>query len=347
MLLMGWASVVDPNKVMTSGEVQITGIEWYLGTPSAGNRISANADYILSDTGCPIYSLKVKKNIDVNTPCEIYAVMSFTDKRTNKKVTIERSIPLRTTYYDSTNYSVKLNQPTGFTVDPTRTTEDVNGDWPIDLKAQLYSGKDAVPDANAAYWWYVLENGAYRLIDPAKDLFLMTKPVNGRLPRSIIVNGLFINTASFKVRATYYTDDTPPANPAEDSVQATTTMKVMLPVTAIAKMTTNQGLYIAPDADQPIECEVIIEDNGGLINNPDKYYFVIWMAEIGVSGARQIGHGMKLNTTSKTLGITNTNGCSVYPIVYQKAAYEVLTDHLGEPITDHLGQVIVVKTLKK
>lgn len=349
LLLMAYVSVYDPNKVMDPGDVKLTGIEWHLGVPATGNRIATNADYILSDTGCPLYSLKVKKNIDVNTPIEIYAVMSFTDTRTNKTVTVERSIPLRTTYYDSTNYSVKLNQPAGFTVDPTRTTEDANGDWPVELNAQLFSGKNDVPDANAAYWWYLLENGAYRLIDPAKDLFLMTKKVNGRFSKKIIVNGLFINNASFKVRAAYYTGSTPPASPPQDSIQATTTMNVRLPATAAAKMIINKGMYIAPGVNQPIQCEVIIEDNAGVIENPSKYYFALWYAKARTAGsvAKQIGHGLLLDTTSGEVGITNTLGYDIYPVVYEKGPYETLDDMNGEPFKNHLGEVIVVRTLKK
>lgn len=348
LLLIGWVSVFDPNGVMSAGNVPLTGIEWYLGVPGTNNRIAATADYILSDTGCPIYSLKVKKNIDVNKPIEVYAIMSFTDTRTMKTATAERSIPLRTTYYDSTNYSVKLNQPSGFTVDPTRTKEDANGDWPIELGAQLFSGKDAVLDANAAYWWYLLENSAYRLLDPVKDLFLMTKPVNGRLPKTIVVNGLFIDNASFKVRAAYHTG-TPPASPPLDSIQSTTTLNVRLPVTAAAKMITNKGLYIAPGINQPIQCEVIIEDNAGVIANPSKYYFALWYAKAKTAGsvAKQIGHGLVLDTTSSEIGITNTLGFDIDPVVYEKGPYETLDAPDGTPFTNHLGEVIVVRTIKK
>lgn len=349
LLLMPYVSVVDPNEIMPAGDVKLTGIEWYLGVPETGSRIATNADYIISDTGCPMYSLKIKKNIDVNSPKEVYAMMYFTDTRTNKSVTVERSMPLRTTYYDSTNYSVKLNQPSGFTVDPTRTVEDANGDWPIKFSSQLFVGKDAAKDENSAYWYYILENGAYRLIDPATDLFMITKLVNGRFPKDILVNAMFIDNASFKVRAAYYTGSTPPAAPTIDSIQATTTMNVCLPKTASAKMITHKGMYIAPGVNQEIQCEVIIEDNAGLIANPEKYYFALWYAKARTAGsiAKQIGHGMILNTTSGEIGITNALGYDIYPVVSEKGPYKALDAPDGTHFTDNNNEVIVARTIKK
>ena len=53
LLILPWASVYDPNNIMASGDVVLTGVEYYSGVPSLATLISNNADFIIGDTGCP------------------------------------------------------------------------------------------------------------------------------------------------------------------------------------------------------------------------------------------------------------------------------------------------------
>ena len=81
-----------------NGNRTITGVEWYEGSPKAdgSNRISNNDNYVISDTGLPTYSLKVKKNVEPNTPMDIFAIFTITDTRRSTEVKVERSVSLYT-----------------------------------------------------------------------------------------------------------------------------------------------------------------------------------------------------------------------------------------------------------
>ena len=342
LLILPWASVTDPNGIMKPGEVIITGVEYYTGSPTEGKRISSGGEYIISDVGTPTYSLKVKKNTPVDQPIEIYALYTFTDTRTNMSVKVEKSISLYTTYYEASNYSVKLNQPTGFTIDPTRTAE-VNGKMPVELIAQMYSGKEIVPDTNTVYFWYLLENDNYRLVTD-DDIFIMKK-----VGKTITLDAFLFEDITIKVRAAHYVTGSPvPTEPTIDSIQATTTIKVALPPTATAKILENKGSFIAPGVDQAIQSECIIEDNVGRIPNPEKYYFVLWYARAQTTGAvaKQIGHGFVLNTTSKQIGINNTLGYDIYAEPYEKGSYKPATDNNGNILTDDNGNILLIQTIK-
>ena len=157
-VLMPYISVQDPEGLM-NGSQAITGAEWYEGAPKAdgSNRIVNNDDYVVSATGKPTYSLTVKKNVDYNSPIELHCIFSITDKRKNTQEKFERSTVLRTSIFDSNNYSLKINRPKGWTINPLEVIPNSKGEWLYSITAQVYSGEDIVSDANAAYWWQVLD----------------------------------------------------------------------------------------------------------------------------------------------------------------------------------------------
>ena len=326
----------------------MTGVEYYSGVPSLSTLISNNSDFIISDTDCLQYSLKIKKNIDVDSPMEIYDRCMFPDSRTNATVTVERSIPVRSTYYEESIYSLKTNQPSGFTIDPTRHSEDENGRRVVELATQLYSGKEEVADVNAVYFYYVLDNGSFRPVNDY-DLWLLTKKTDGYLPKIIEVDANLFNKLTLKVRAAYYASgESKPTEPVMDNIQTTTTINVALPATAQGKMIVHKGQYIAPGTDQPIECECVIEDNTGVITNPEFYYMCFWYARQISTGAVavQIGYGFNLITSSAEIGVETGKGYEIYPMVYELGCYGILTDNAGRWLVDNNNNAIVARTIK-
>lgn len=344
LIIMPWVSIVDPHNIMPKGLVTLTSVTYYNGTPNAGVQIVNGDDYVISDAGTPVGSLKVKKNVPVNSPMEIYAVFLFTDLRTNQSVAVERSISLRTTFYDSRNYSVKIDQPKGFTVDPTRTTKAEDGSWPVVLNAQMYSGKELVPDTNAAYFWYVLDGSSYRLIDNTElDLWMNTdRNANGTWPKQITIDARLFKSATIRCMAAYYSG-TVPTSPASESIQATTTIKVQLPPTAYAKMIITKGLPVTPGQNNPIEARCEVYDNAGIIANPSQYYRIIWYKVAQTLGATpvEIGYGDTLTTTPQALGITATAGYNIYPKVDELREFNILTDSDGAILTDLDGAILI------
>lgn len=345
LILMPDINILDPHGKM-SGVAVLTGVEWYEGVPSASTLISNSADYEISAAGAPQYSLKCKKNVDVNTPLEVYYKAYFTHVELNKAVSVEGVIPLRTSYFDATNYNVKLNQPQSFTVDPTRATLNAKGFIEVSLSAQLYSGTDEVADANAAYFFFVLENSNWRLIT-ADDVFVLSGLSGGRFSKNLVINASLFELASFKVAAVYY-DSTYPAAAADNAVQDVTTINVSLPASAEGKIRVTKGQYIAPDVDQSIECEAWIEDNTGIILNPDKYYMCFWYCKLNTVGAteKQIGHGFSLSTTSQAIGVTNIQGAMIYAKIYETSCYKLKVNEAGKVLVNNLGEALVIKTIK-
>ena len=293
--------------------------------------------------------MKIKKKSDVNSPMELYARFCFTDTRTNATVEVERSIPLRTTYFEESIYSLKTNQPSGFTVDPTRFQENIQGRRVVSLTTQLYSGKEEVADNNAVYFFYVLDTKGFRPIGE-EDLWLLTNPIDGYLPKTIEVDANLFNKLTIKVRAAYYAaGESKPTEPVMDNIQTTTTINVALPATAQGRMIVHKGQYIAPGKNQEIECECVLSDNAGIISNPELNYMCIWFAKQTSTGSTpvQIGHGFNLKTTSDAIGVTNVKGFEIYPIVYELGCYAVLVDNEGQWIVDNNDNAIIVRTIKK
>ena len=344
LIIMPWVSVADPHNIMPKGLATLTSVTYYNGTPSTGAQITTGNGYVISDKGTPVGSLKIKKNLPVNSPMEIYAVFLFTDLRTNQSVSVERSISLRTTFYDSRNYSVKIDQPKGFTIDPTRTTKAGDGSWPVVLNAQMYSGKDLIPDSNVAYFWYVLDGSSYRLIDNTElDLWMNTdRNANGTWPKQITIDARLFKNATIRCMAAYYSG-TVPTSPSNEPIQATTTIKVQLPPTAYGRMIITKGLPVIAGQSNPIEAKCEVYDNAGIIANPSQYYRITWYKAAQTLGATpvEIGYGDTLTTTPQELGITATAGYNIFPKVDELREFNVLTDSDGAILTDLDGAILI------
>lgn len=319
-----FVAVMDPHNIM-KGKIPATSAKWYEGDPASGMEILAsNPDYVINAD----HTLSIKKNVDPASPLQISCVFTFTDTRRNTAETAEAMANLRTTYYESTNYSVKINQPKAITVDPSRVPRDASGAWLQELQAQLYSGVEAVADANAAYWLQVLDGGIYRMPDPETDLWLLTSlNADGSTDRNISIDCRFISTLTLKVIACYH-DSVKPGIPENSGICSTVTIGVRMPESTTGRMNTTRGKYIAPNVDQVIESECLVFDNRRLIEDPELYYDITWKARSNAAGstAKVIGYGANLSTTSKKVGITNTLGFKIWPEVREKGVFGPLSD---------------------
>ena len=277
-LIMPAVSATDPNGEIV-GAQDITSAKYYIGAPKAdgSNLIVSGGDYIISDTGCPTHSLKVKANIPVNAPIEVFSVFTFVDKRIDKEVTIERSLPYYTALYESKNYSVKLNQPAQFTVDPLRVAGNTIEDkWLIPISAQLYSGYEAVPDANAAYFWQYLKSNVWTNMNPEEDFFIQTDLVNGRWPKNIVIDARMDNNLAIRCLACYYTGTYPTA-PTNAELEARTTMNVCYPKSLTVQSIQTKGIKISPTMNTEATFEAIIFDNNKIFTGKDFLFQFEWL----------------------------------------------------------------------
>lgn len=218
LVMLPHVTVLDPENVQ-SGEQALAGVEWYEGAPKAdgSNRIAAGGSYELGDgtaEGFPQYALKVNKNVDADSPLEIFAHILFVDKRRNTEVRVERSIKLYTALYDSQNFSLKItNQPQAWTIDPLRVVPDADGAWLYQVSSQLYSGKDPVDDGHAAYFWELSEDGGKSFREPTEEeleTWIDCKDENGFYKKVLSFDARMIGKAcSFRVRAAWFEDERP------------------------------------------------------------------------------------------------------------------------------------------
>lgn len=342
-LVLPFVSVVDPEGTM-NGEQALTGVEWYEGAPKSdgSNRITGDSNYEIGDgtaENFPKYALKVKKNVDPNSPIEIHAIFMFTDRNRNQSVTLERSMIFRTSLFDSRNYSIGINVPQGWTVNPLEVTPDENGKWLHTITAQLYSGKEAVPDANAAYWWQIWENGLWRdFTDEEKGLL-----VSGETTKSLVVDMRFVTNASFRVRAAYFTG-TRPGSPENDELQKTTTVNVQLPPSLRAVVRQTQGFKARPNMTGKVGYELALFDNKKIIGTEKDYLFRFkWFAKSAKPGSseKQVGTGRSISLTPSELGMDASYPVSVYAAVEMYRCYGIVVKD-GKMLTNG-GKAVVAK----
>lgn len=346
-VLMPYVQVSDPEGVM-NGNRTITGVEWYEGSPKAdgSNRISNNDNYVISDTGLPTYSLKVKKNVEPNTPIDIFAIFTITDTRRNTEVKVERSVSLYTALYDTKVLNMRLmDQPQGWFIDPTREKADSSGRWMHTITAQLFSGKDEVPDANAAYWWEInTDNSTWRQITQDElDIFISGKDNNGNWTKALTFDARFVRTAAFRCRAAYYTG-TRPSAPELENLQVTSTVKVEMPKTLRASIRQLSGAKINASMSTTVRFECVLTDNKQVITYNDKLFSIVWKAKSGKAGVsdKTIGKGNTISFTPSSLGFDKAYSMAVYAEVKMYAVTALVTSG-GKVMINNNKAVIATK----
>lgn len=320
-LLMPYVSVQDPEGMM-NGSQAITGVEYYEGAPKTdgSNRITAStAGYVISDTSTPTYSLKVKKNVSYDNPLEIFSIFFFTDKRRGTQEKIERSVILRTTLFDSNNYSLKLDKPKSWSINPLDFVIDANGSVKYSVKAQLFSGSTAVADANAVYWWDVFENGTWRnFTDEEIEVFVDGKNADGSWNKTITLDVQMFKNIAIRCRAAYYSG-VKPTSPNSASLQETTSINIELPPSL--RVTTNQTKGIRVDARMrtPVAFEAVVRYNAGIIAQSKNDYFKFeWYCRSSKAGsvAVKVGEGRSIEFTPSSFGFDPNYNIGVYCKMY-------------------------------
>lgn len=346
-VLMPYVQVSDPEGVM-NGNRTITGVEWYEGVPKSdgSNRIANGENYVISDDGTPTYSLKVKKNVEANTPIDIFAIFTVTDTRKNTEVKVERSVSLYTALYDTKVLNMRfMDQPKGWFIDPTREKADSSGRWMHTITAQLFSGKEEVPDANAAYWWEInTDNSTWRQITQDElDIFISGKDSKGNWTKSLTFDARFVRTAAFRCRAAYYTG-TRPSAPELENLQVTSTVKVEMPKTLRASIRQISGAKINASMSTNVKFECVLTDNKQVITYNDKLFSITWKAKSGKAGVsdKEIGKGNTISFVPSSLGFEKAYSMAVYAEVKMYAVTALVTSG-GKVMISNNKAVIATK----
>ena len=336
-VLMPYVSVSDPEGIM-NGSQAITGAEWYEGAPKAdsSNRITGDSNYVISASGKPAYSLTVKKNINPSTPLELYCIFSFTDKRKNTSEKVERSVILRSSLFDSLAYSVKINRPKGWTINPLDVVPNSKGEWLYSINAQLYSAENPVADANTAYWWQVLDGTTWRDFTADElEVFVSGKNADGTWGKTLTFDARFIRNMVVRVRAAYYEGNRPSA-PASENLQATTAIKVEMPGTLRADIRQTKGVKLSARMTTPVAFECLLSYNKQAIPTSKDYLFVIeWYAKSTKPGstAVAVGRGRTVEFTPSSFSFNPLYSLSVYAKVKMYAVTCLITSSTGAVLT--------------
>lgn len=349
LILMPSVSTVAPDDTL-NGTQPIASVEWYEGAPKAdkSNLIGAGDNYEIGDgtvSGFPKFALKVKKNIVPDTPEELFALFTIVDTRTNTEVLFERSKRLYTAIYDSQRYSVKLDAPKTWTIDPLQEIPDGKGRWMHTLTAQLYSEATAVGDANAAYWWDIYDAGAWRALnEDDAEVWVDGRDASGNWGRSISFDARMISApTAFRVRAAYYEEQRPSA-PTLEELQATTAVKVELPQSLSADIRQTKGVKIAPGMKTPVGYECMLTYNKGIIPS-DKYtlFRIQWFGKSAKVGAKEvlIGEGRTIEFIPADKGFDASYPVSIYAAVSLYHHYALMTDG-SRAITNSAGALIII-----
>lgn len=348
LILMPSVDVSDPDGKQ-NGTQTFTAVEWYDGAPAAdySNRITANDDYEIGDgtvSGFPNKALKVKKNVPADTPTQIYCIATFTDVRTQTSVKIELGMQIYTTIYEGRNYKLSLNVPSSWYINPVIET----GEWQHTITAQLYSGKNAVEDAHAAYWWEVKdEGGEWRDITADDEEQWLTCKQNGVFVKTLTFDARMFKTASFRVTAAYYDGDRP-SNPEQGNLLAETTVIVRVPNTLKIDMLPMMGVKVASDFSTEVGYQINAYDNRREYSDAQKNDMlqVRWRGKSSKAGASEvfIDSGNSMAFVPKDKGFDAIYPVAVWAEASVYAKHKVLTDDSGNIITDDSGKIIIVPT---
>lgn len=314
-LLMPYVVVSDPEGQM-NGKRTITGVEWYEGAPlkDGSNRIVNGDDYVISDADTPTYSLKVKKNVEPNTPLQITAIFTITDTRKNTEVRFERSVNLYTALYDIANYALSIDAPKAWTIDPLRETADSNGKWLHTITAQLTTGLQKVADENAAYWWQINEGSGWRNITQDElDIYISGKDAEGNWTKTLTFDARFVRNTSFRCLSRFYEGERPSS--PDSTLSAVTAINVQMPKSLNVQIRQLSGSKINAAMNTPVKFECVLTDNRQVIGtDKDKFFKITWKAHSGKAGVsdKSIGIGRTITFTPSSLGFDKAYGMSIY-----------------------------------
>lgn len=284
LVIVPKVSAFDEKTVF--GEMELTGVEWFEGAPrdKSANRIVNNEYYTISDGSgdIPKYALIIRKNTFPEAPVEYFGIAIFTDPRTNREVRVERSVKSYAHLYDNKAYSLRLKGDSVMVTDPLRLA-DRSGYWNREIEPQLYTGTEPVDDEHAAYFWDILENGAYRPVTP-DDPGIVCHDGNGIYTRKLMYQAKYITGASFRVRACEYAGSRPQA-PTDGQLEKVIEVKTEMAVSLNCENIQTKGFTLSEDMKQPSAYEIRIFDNRREYGTEyDELFRITWKGQSGKPG---------------------------------------------------------------
>jgi hypothetical protein len=273
----------DDNGVIKSGhyEDSLVDIRWYENSETPANLIiSGQNGYVVAAVG----ALEVSKNVKYLTPLVLIFTANYYDPRTGNVLRVHESVTLSTTSLTEMPLTLELDKPGDWIFDPL--TE--SGLRTVTATLRL-AGKEVSAAERRAFWWYAVENGTERLINPENDLFYES----GQNTPSLTIDPRYIDDRILiRCKAEYVSPGTPaPTQPTAGCRVRETTVNRRYSEWDYDYFI-NGSSQVSVQAVE-IKSEGIVTSKGALVTNPTEKFDLKWNLKSQVYGAqwRTIGYG--------------------------------------------------------
>ena len=324
--------IVDPDGQITTGnKVSSCDVKWYEG--SYDTQITADmSGYTLGEDK----SLTVSKNVLPNNPLQILVRCTYIDPRNGNTLVYEDSCSLNSISKTDNVHSVTLDKPAKMLFNP------ISDDSTVMITATLKLGSEVVADANAKYWWYIVNNGVETLIDQAETAI---EYISGQGTKTLAVNAMYTNQSIIRVKAVSY-EGTAPTTPPSLAAHAECAIIYSVPNVRSMTYTPNSTTIHKGDTDKTFRCEV--STNREILTDAqvNAHFLVRWYKKPTTAGGveSRIGDGISITVPVSELTLQGRKAMQVYANVYAFGAYGYKVNSDGKMITTDDGKAILART---
>lgn len=322
MVLRPSLYVVDPDNLLVNGDHsnKLT-VSWYenrIETP-----ITTGSDYTVNSNG----TLSVTKNVPVSTPIQILCRATYTDVRSGKTIILEDRVTLNSIAKSDERVTLLLDKDVMISYNP------IKDNHLIDITATTYLGSKVAPSANCTYVWYKWDKNVSWVIGTKKTDI---EYVSGQGTPTLRIDAYNVDLGSYQCEVTYS------GGSSNAIAKAYTNLKYKLPAAIRGQIYSKMGNALRKDMSA-MEFTCRVYTNTEEIVNVNRHFLVLWYKKTTAAGSTpiQIGHGVSITVPAGELKQAGGIQTQIYPVVLAHGAYEVLVNHLGEPITDHNNDVLI------
>ena len=340
LVLVPKVYVQDPDGVIPSGIGALTGVAWYAlpenvaaSVPNGsyiGNELSqylitgATQGYNILADG----SLQVETNIQYPTRTVLVFTGNIPDARSGRAIKVQDSVLLSTTSI-ALPATLSLDKPASWRFNP------IEDSGIRTIKASLLLGGETPAPAHCsiAYWWYKASGNSVVLIDPDEDLFYES----GQGTDTLVIDPAFLDEERILCKAEYALDgETLPANPTENCLTAETVISRRYPAYDFENYV-HGGVEVAPSASH-VKNECVVTVGQKVIDNPSRYFTVIWSIKEPVYGAewRILGYGDSIMIPRSEI----SGGADIGLEVEEMEPMGAMSDDGTDVLTDDDGDIL-------
>lgn len=332
LVLKAALHVVDPDgKLPTGDKISSCDVKWY--ESNYDTQISADTTgYTLGDDG----SLTVNKNVHPNSPLMLLCRATYVDPRNGNTLVYEDRANLSSISKSDKTLTIFTDQAPKVTFNPLTDSSTFT------VTATLKLGSEAVPDSNAKYWWYVVNNGVETLIDKSETAL---EYVSGQGTKTLTINAMYTNQSIYRVKATNYEGTAPSTCPA-NAPSTDVALIYWLPDVRANVYTPNSSVIRKGDTYKTFKCELYTNRDLLTAQQMQDYYLIRWYKKPTTAGgtATHLGDGSSITVPTSELALSGRQAMQVYCEVYTRGAWGYKVTSSGAVITNASGAAILART---